>query len=49
MVDKDIIIGFGGTLATFSLGALHEWIGVIAGGLTIIFMSVKIVQELRKK
>jgi|TARA_R110002020_G_C15958674_1_gene746368 hypothetical protein len=47
MIDKDIMIGFGGTLATFS-GALHEWIGVVAGTLTIIFMSVKIYQELRK-
>jgi len=48
MIDKDILIGCGGTLATFS-GNLHEVVGVVAGSLTIIFMSVKIYQELRKK
>jgi len=48
MIDKDSLIGMGGTLATFS-GSLHEYIGVAAGTLTIIFMLVKLFQELRKK
>ncbi len=48
MLDKDTLIGLGGTLATFS-GALHEWIGVVAGTLTIIFMGVKLWQEFKKK
>lgn len=48
MIDRDAIWGVGGTLATFS-GSLHEWIGVLAGTATIIFMSLKIWQELRKK
>ena len=48
MIDKDSLIGMGGTLATFS-GFLHEYIGVVAGSLTIIFMLVKLYQEIRKR
>ena len=48
MIDKDSLIGIGGTLATFS-GSLHEWIGVVAGTLTIIFMGVKLWQEFKKR
>ena len=47
MVDKDSLIGMGGTAATFS-GSLHEYVGVVAGCVTIIFMLVKLAQELRK-
>jgi len=48
MIDRDSLFGIGGTLATFS-GSLHEVIGVVAGSLTIIFMSVKIWQEIRNR
>tara|TARA_R100000995_G_C3417338_1_gene92246 strand:- start:158 stop:307 length:150 start_codon:yes stop_codon:yes gene_type:complete len=48
MIDKDSLIGIGGTLATFS-GSLHEWVGVFAGTLTIIFMGVKLWQEFKKR
>jgi|TARA_R110000823_G_scaffold312463_1_gene439129 hypothetical protein len=48
MIDKDSLIGLGGTAATFS-GNLHEYIGVAAGSLTIIFMLVKLWQVLRKR
>jgi hypothetical protein len=48
MIDRDALFGIGGTLATFS-GSLHEVIGVVAGTLTIIFMSFKIWQEVKKK
>jgi hypothetical protein len=48
MIDKDTLIGMGGTLATFS-GSLHEYIGVVAGSLTIIFMLVKLYQEIQKR
>jgi hypothetical protein len=48
MIDKDSLIGMGGTIATFS-GNLHEYIGVAAGSLTIIFMLVKLYQEFRKR
>ena len=48
MIDKDSLIGLGGTASVFS-GNLHEYIGVAAGSLTIIFMLVKLWQVLRKK
>ena len=48
MIDKDSLIGLGGTIATFS-GSLHEYIGVAAGSLTIIFMLYKLYQEIRKR
>lgn len=48
MIDRDALFGIGGTLATFS-GSLHEVIGVIAGTLTIVFMSLKIWQEIKKR
>jgi len=48
MIDKDSLIGMGGTAVTFS-GNLHEYIGVAAGSLTIIFMLVKLWQALRKR
>ncbi len=48
MIDRDSLFGIGGTLATF-LGSLHEVIGVVAGSLTIVFMSVKIWQEIRNR
>jgi len=48
MIDKDSLIGMCGTATVFS-GSLHEYIGVAAGTLTIIFMLVKLFQELRKK
>tara|TARA_R100000458_G_scaffold28579_1_gene26050 strand:- start:241 stop:390 length:150 start_codon:yes stop_codon:yes gene_type:complete len=48
MLDKDAMWGLGGTLATFS-GSLHEVVGVVAGTLTIIFMSFKIWQEVKKR
>ena len=48
MIDKDAMWGLGGTLATFS-GSFHEVVGVIAGTLTIIFMSFKIWQEVKKR
>ncbi len=49
MLDKDAMWGLGGTLATFSIGSFHEVVGVIAGTLTIIFMSFKIWQEVKKR
>ena len=48
MIDRDSLFGIGGNLATFS-GSLHEVIGVVAGSLTIVFMSVKIWQEIRNR
>jgi hypothetical protein len=48
MVDRDAIFGMVGTASIFS-GSLHEYIGVIAGSLTIIFMSFKIWGEIKAR
>ena len=45
---RDGLYGICGPLATFS-GSLHELVGVIAGSLTIVFMSYKIWQEIKKR
>ena len=47
-MDRTALAGFGGSLASLS-GSYHEIIGIIAGGMTIIYMAVKIYQELKKK
>jgi len=38
-----------GTAATFGLGTINELVGIIAGLATIAFMSIKIVQEIKRK
>jgi len=38
-----------GTAATFGLGTVNEIVGIVAGVATIIFMGIKIFQEIRKK
>ena len=49
MIDRVSIAGWGGTFASFGLGSLHEWVGIIAGLLTIVYMSVKIYKNLKGK
>jgi len=46
-MDRTALAGFGGSLASVS-GSLHEVVGLVAGAMTIIYMAVKIYQELRK-
>jgi len=46
MMDRTAIYGVGGTLATVS-GKFHEYIGIIAGLFTIIFLGIKIYQAIR--
>ena len=48
MVDRTALAGFGGSLASVS-GSLHEVVGLVAGAMTIIYMAVKIYQEVKKK
>ena len=46
MIDRVAIAGWGGTFASFGLGSIHEWVGIIAGLLTIVYMLVKIYKNL---
>ena len=48
IMDRVTLAGFGGTLATVS-GSFHEVIGIVAGAMTVIYMAVKIWQEIKKK
>jgi hypothetical protein len=48
MIDRTALAGFGGSLASIS-GSFHEVIGIVAGGMTILYMAVKIYQEVKKK
>ena len=47
-MDRTALAGCFGSLASVS-GSLHEVVGIIAGGMTILYMAVKIFQELSKK
>ena len=48
-MDRISVAGMVGTGATVGLGAMNELVGIVAGLATVIFMSIKIVQEIRKK
>ncbi len=49
MVDRTAILGMSGTVATFGLSHLDDLFGCIAGAITIVYMSRKLYQELKKK
>ena len=49
MIDRTAILGMGGTLATFGLSHLDSLFGCIAGIITIVYMSRKLYQEVKKK
>ena len=48
LMDRTALAGFGGSLASVS-GSLHEVVGLVAGAMTIVYMAVKIYQEVKKK
>jgi len=47
-MDRTALAGFGGSLASIS-GSFHEVIGIVAGGMKIIYIAVKIYQKVKKK
>lgn len=49
MIDRVAMTGLGGTLATFGLSTLDSLFGCVAGVITIVYMSIKVWQEIRKK
>ena len=49
MIDRVSMTGMGGTLATFGLSTLDSLFGCIAGVITIIYMSLKVYQEIQKR
>jgi len=49
MIDRVSMTGMGGTLATFGYATLHSLFGCIAGAITIVYMTIKVYQEINKK
>jgi hypothetical protein len=49
MIDRVSMTGMGGTLATFGFATLDSLFGCVAGAITIVYMSLKVYQEIRKK
>ncbi len=49
MFDRAAILGMSGTAATFGLSAYDSMIGIAAGIVTLVYMSVKLYQEVKKK
>ncbi len=49
MMDRTAILGMSGTVATFGLAHLDDLFGCIAGVITIVYMSIKVWQEVKKK
>mgnify|MGYP003155438247 FL=1 len=47
-MDKTTLIGCWGALATVS-GKISEWVGITAGLFTITYLTIKIVEALKKK
>ncbi len=49
MIDRVSMTGMGGTLATFGFATLDSLFGCIAGAITIVYMTIKVYQEIKKK
>ena len=49
MFDRVSYIGMSGTLATFGLSAFDSVIGIAVGLVTLVYMSIKLYQEITKK
>jgi hypothetical protein len=49
MIDQSSIIGWAGTVAVISLGQWSDLIACICGIATTAYMTVKLIQALKKK
>ena len=49
MIDRVSMTGMGGTAATFGLSTLDSFLGIAVGAVTLVYMSIKLYQEIRKK
>ena len=49
MFDRVSYIGMSGTLATFGLSAFDTVVGIAVGLVTLVYMSIKLYQEIKKK
>lgn len=49
MIDRVSVAGMSGTLATFGLSALDSVVGIAVGVVTLIYMSLKLYQEVKNE
>jgi len=49
MIDRVSVAGMSGTAATFGLSTIDSFLGIAVGLVTLVYMSIKLYQEIRKK
>jgi hypothetical protein len=49
MIDRVSVAGMSGTAATFGLSTIDSFLGIAVGAVTLVYMSIKLYQEIRRK
>ncbi len=49
MVDRVSVLGMSGTAATFGLSTIDTFLGIAVGAVTLVYMCIKLYQEIKKK
>ena len=49
MVDRVSVLGMSGTAATFGLSTIDTFLGIAVGAVTLVYMFIKLYQEIKKK
>jgi hypothetical protein len=49
MVDRVSVLGMSGTAATFGLSTIDSFLGIAVGAVTLVYMCMKLYQEIKKK
>tara|TARA_Y100001951_G_scaffold100632_1_gene104353 strand:+ start:447 stop:596 length:150 start_codon:yes stop_codon:yes gene_type:complete len=49
MFDRVAFVGMSGTAATFGLSTIDTFLGIAVGLVTLVYMSIKLYQEIKKK
>ena len=48
MFDRASVLGMSGTAATFGLSTIDTFLGIAVGAVTLVYMSIKLYQEIKK-
>jgi len=48
VLDRVSVAGMSGTAATFGLSTIDTFLGIAVGVVTLVYMSIKLYQELKK-
>lgn len=49
MIDRISVAGMVGTGATFGLSTIDSFLGIAVGAVTLVYMSIKLYQEIKRK